>query len=803
MEFLDFDSFNSNVDKDDQNLPQPQPALSLPITSNIENLGKRITSFSLARNLLKFDEPSSTNTVNSEFQEATKENDLAEKYAKVSMTLLKSDETHDNEHAYNSDDERSAGLHNANSSEVQTRATLSTRLSRVLNNSLSDSLIREIFWNLEDKFGTGDQTLEELIEPGFQGSISRKKLRGKIEAELIKTQGLVLKEYQPIIKQLRSVEDKLIKLNELNLSTNEKINKNYKFSNEFNKQVAELNESKKLISLKKNLLVAFKDQFTLNEYEEYVLSTGDINDEFFNVLKKAEAINEKCSILLSIDNPQLGLKIMSKSNQIINKSLERIITFSNRTLNNLYALNSRSKLIILQQCLRYLRNKLNYFSSIISTFTDQRSKLLIDEFLNQVQGNLDQNGSVGSSGKSQRSLSISSDHSSSRPVFISAHDPIRYIGDLLAYIHSVVVNESETITSIFTLETPENENDVKEFKIIIDDVINKILKALSKPVKTRIDQIISSQTKLATLYSIHNLLELYSIMFSKQLPANSELLLTVKQLVESTQDRTKSVISNRLATIRNSNSARLDVNLDLQPPEWIVEYYADILPIIDQMPGETIFDLPKQSHDEFLKLIVNDPIDIFKEHIVDNKLIEDKRDVLIIKLNFLDLTLSKIMPITILSDKTIEINELINELVNELTQVQLNVLLKNCEVYDLYNVVQMICPLSDEFFEVSIYEPIKENKLYTKEEMIKLNEVIQNYIPNALIEIQQSLMKLNSPMIVSDIITNSALTFINFYEKFNLINIEYLNEAFSWNTIELATLLGVEEAYIESTRLYS
>ncbi|KAK6204827.1 oligomeric complex COG6-domain-containing protein [Scheffersomyces amazonensis] len=811
MDFIDFDSFGGNGASKDQNLPQPQPALSLPITSNIENLGKRISSFSLTRNLLKFDDSSNgenshdNGNLMNETTVINKENEIAEKYAKLSMNLLKKDEntSHNNGITYNSDDERSAGVHNIKNSENQTRTTLSTRLSRVLNDSLSDSLIREIFTNLEDKFNDNDLAFEELIEPGFQGSVARKKLRGKIENELIKNQSLVLKEYQPIIRQLRIIEDRLNKVNTLNKITNEKINKNYKFSNEFNHQVNELNESKKLLSLKKNLLIAFKDQFTLNEYEEYVLTTGEINDEFFQTLRKAESINEKCSILLSIDNPQLGLKVMSKSNQIINKSLERIISFSNRTLNNLYSL-SRSRLSTLHKCLRYLKNKLNYFSSIVNTFTEQRSKVLIDEFLNQVQGNLDNGSSISApSGKSQRSSSISSDHSNSRPIFISAHDPIRFIGDLMAYVHSIVVNESETISSIFTLEVPESDEEVKEFKNIVDDIIDKILKALSRPIKTRIDQIIASQTRLSLLYSIYNLVELYALMFTKQLPNNSELLLTVKQLVYSSQDRFKTIISNRLATIKSSNSAKLDLNLDLQPPEWIVEFYSDILPIIDQMTTDTIFNLSKSDHQEFSTLIVNKPIEIFYEHIKENNLIEDKRDNIIIKLNFLDLTLSKIMPITLLNDKAIEVNEIINELVIELTQVQLDVLLNNCNLYDYYNIVQMICPITDDFFDVSIYEPIKENKLYNKEDIVKLNDIIQEFIPNALIDVQQSLMKLNSPMIVTDVITNSSLTFVKFYEKFNLINLEYLQQTFTWNSLELATLLGVEEEFFQQDRLDS
>ena len=169
MDFIDFDSFQQDE------IPQPQPALSLPITSNIENLGKRFSNFnSLTKNLLKFDEKDDIK-VDGDESEETK---LAEKYANLSLNLINSLED-DNEEENESDLNRS-----------KTTTTLSTRLSRVLNNSMPDSLVREIFANLDLKI----ENIAALVEPGITGSNSRKKLRGEIENDLIKTQGLMLKE---------------------------------------------------------------------------------------------------------------------------------------------------------------------------------------------------------------------------------------------------------------------------------------------------------------------------------------------------------------------------------------------------------------------------------------------------------------------------------------------------------------------------------------------------------------------------------------------------------------------------------
>lgn len=764
MDFIDFDTFTKDASGSDNDVfPQPQPPLSLPIASNLDQFSKKLSNLVLPGNILNNDNTKPSN-------EISEVDNVMEKYAKMSIDLIKrktGDVQLENEE---------------DSKESSVRTSLSTRLSRVLNDSLSDATIREIFSNLQERFDKeSNGYVVDLIELGIVGSMSRKKFKGRIESELIRNQLNILKQYQPIVKQLKQIEVKLNKLNELSVQTNDKINKNFDFSNKLNLEIKDLNDNKRLIGLKKNLLISFKEKFTLNEYEEFVLNSGDLNNEFFTTLARAERINENCSILLSLDNPQLGLKIIAKSNQMINRSIDRIVSYTNKTLGNMYSLSSKSRLATLHQCFKYLQNKLNYFNSIVNTFSESRSKVLVDEFNRQVQGDFEVNGQG-------RSSSISSD---SRPIYMSAHDPVRFVGDLLAYVHSAFVNESETITSIFTMG---DDND-KEFENIIQDVTDKILQSLSRPIKARVEQIVTTETKLSTLVQIFNLVELYNIMFTKQLGKAGNIVETVKQLIKVCQGRIFMIISNRLATIKNKNLTKLDLNLDLQPPEWIIEFYSDILPIVDQITTETILNLSPEENEKFLNLIVNEPIQVFNEHVDHNKVFSEKKDVLIIKSNFLDLILSKTIPVSLLSEKVLEVNEMIDKLTEEITQLELNNMLGQCGLYDYFNIINMICPFSDDFFEVSIYEPIKENKLYTKDSFVQVDEKVQEFFPSAMIEMQQSLLKLNSPIVVNQIIDNSFMQFVKFYCKLDLINKEYLDFSFTWSDMEIATLVGIEDVY--------
>lgn len=754
MDFVGFESFSEN-----DPLPSPQPSLSLPLKSNIENLGLKFSNFNNLRNLLK----QSSSTTNDEDAGIR----LAEKYAYLSLQLL-------------GDSGGSASFPEPVTQESEDGArstTLSKRLSRALNPTLSDLSTRELFVRLEGKISDVDL----MVDPGVTGSIARKNLRGEIESDLIKSHTAVLADYAKPIKSLKYLGERVARLDQQVTETNEMINKDHDLTLVISEQVNKLTQQKLSVNLKKSLLVSFREQFTLNEYDGFVLQSNEINADFFAALQKAEDINERCLILLALDNPELGRKVMAKNNELITRAIDKILTFCNRSLSNFYLLNNRARAEQLRLSLRYLRSKPEYLNRVIDTFVSSRSSALVEEFNLQASGH----------GADDSSHSLSD----SRPVFYSSHDPVRFIADLLAFVHSLVVNESETVENLFGSSL--------DFKTTASGMAVRILSSLASPIRGQLDQLISVQTRLSTLNSIFGHLDLYTIMFQK-LPNAKGVTAAINETIKLTQDKIFTVLTNRLATVRNSNLAQIDLSSDLQPPEWIIDFYGDLLPILDSVTSDTVFNLPHDECKSLLRLVVDEPISIFEEHLSSVSKTFGMRDTLIFQLNFLDLVLAKIMPLGILSDKVLDINHRVNDCSTELKEVQLHTLLENCELTDYYNIVNMICPIDPEMLDPSIYLAITENKLFTKESLVAANSTIQMALPSALMDIQLALMKLNSPILVSDIITASSLQLAHFYKLFSLIIEMYLGESlFTWTDVEVATLLGVELTYLDTGSLIS
>lgn len=737
MDFVTFESFSN-----DEHLPLPQPSLLLPLKPQIENLGLMLNLSNL-KSLLKLKEQ------HVEGETEAPEAHLAEKYAALSLKLLQSN-------------------HETESVEVQADSrvsALSKRLARALNPSLTDAEIRELFGLLESK----NTDISVVTDPGVMGSVARKNARGEVEADLIRSHTLALADYGRVVRQLENLGDRVASLDMLVSDVNRRLESDQKSASHISKDIHQLTNKQAGYKIKKELLANFKRTFTLNEYEQHLLTSGDINAEFFTALARAEEINKKCLILLALDDPTLGQGVMAKSTELIERAVNKILTFCNRSLTNLYLMNDKSRTETLHKCMKYLKANSVRYAAVIDTYVESRISGVLEEFA------------------AQTNSKPTSSHTSKepRPVYYTSHDPVRFVADMLAYVHSVVVNETEILEGLF-------QDDSDDFKETKADMMSRILGALGRPVKATIDQLMSQETKLSTIYKIYTNLELYLLMFEK-LEFASLLVEILQSLLGAARSRITTTVSNRLATVASLNSAQMDLSADLQPPEWILNFYSELLPILDAMMSETILLLPKKEHDEFLDMVVDKPIEIFESHLTGVVKTLNKEEVLIFKQNYLDLVLSKIMPLAFFNDKVLELNRKMHGITKEVTQFHLDKLLKECLLFDFYNIVNMICPVDDEIFDADMYEAIQENKLFNETTIASANDTMQEVLPNALLDVQNSLMRLNLPSIVSEVVEEVMVGFTSFYRYFKEIVEKFLGEGlFTWLAIEIATLLGVE-----------
>lgn len=797
MDFIDYDTFENNdtsLNNSKGSLPEPAPPLILPLDPNITN---RFKNLSLSNKTFPFnteDKPSS-NEDNVNITSKT-----AEKYAKLSIELLDTNHNQSDDKlisdlpAPTTDHSKRLNDH-FHTSTTKSSSVLSTRLSKILNSyDNNDPHLRDALLILQKKTNL---EVESLIRPDLLGSISRRNFRSEIEGDLLKQHSNVLKEFQPVVNKIENIGIKINKLNEINT----KLENFDKLDPNLISEIERLSKEKNLLILKKSLLTNFKAKFTLNQYEEHVLTNEEISIDFFKVLNKCKSIHSNCSILLTLGNQDMGLNIMEKMNKFLDLSYQRISFFlENQLLKNLNEenLSNNKDIKLLKISIFHLSDNLKYFDNIITKLTQLRSKTIVDEFLNQVS--------------STESEDIS------RPIVLSAHDPLRYIGDILAYVHSVIVNEVEFIKNLFQNQNNNISDDFKyersEFEEsliqtenlgnveqITNDTLVKIINSLSRPLKIRIEQIVRSEKHLEVLQKIFNLLDLFKMMYDKILPKDIKDCTIIESL-----DSLKSLCVERIFGLLKEKLDQVNRDVEqsglddlLLPPDWIRDYLSDILVIFqDSNVGSesNILELSDDLFEIFSKLIINKPIEILENQ---SKSLNDKRNIKIFKLNALDLIQSKIITIPQLSKKNDEVNELINTLKQELIEYQYDLLLKDSQLSIHQQLITLIFPIDqiETDDDYAMYQSLIENKLFGKPKLQEIEAQLHEFLPVALIDIQQSLFKISSPTIANDIITDSSLKFLNLYKVFYRILQEIYpdDQLLEWNTYDVATLLGVEEVY--------
>lgn len=704
MDFVDFESYASDV------LPSPQPSLALPPSRPFRS------------------EPQSS----------------AQKYAALSLQLIEvapEPETAPAPHA---------------------RAdALSVRLSRALNPPMSDSEIHQAFSRLEQRLAS----LAPMVDPGVGGSMARKNIRGEIEADMLHSQAAVLGDYARPVKSLRQLGARAANLQRTVAEAGATLTPDEN-ARRVAESVAQISSERSHLAVKRALLVGFRKTFTLNPYDEHLLTAGDIGPDFFAALSRAHALSDRCQLLLALDNPELGLKVMTKTSDLVARAEAKVSTFCNRTLTNAFSLHNRDRVHTLHLCFRYLELRPEQLEQVMGVFVSARAAALVDEFRLQA-GEAADNSAVP----------LPSD---ARPVFYSQHDPVKYTADLLAYVHSAMVNETDTVANLFGDATATS-----------DGCVPDILAALARPLRSKLETIISSETKLPVLFQIYSHLDLYMLMYSR-LPHAQAVAAVVGECIRLAQQKLVWCVSTRLLTIRTSNHAHIELSLDLQPPEWIIDLYADILPLVDG--AETVFNLPAEESTLFVDLITHEPIRIFESHLTLAAASFSPTESLIFRLNFLDLVLTKIMPHALLTDAALSINHTIADLCLQLKLLQLTTLLTDCNLADYYNLVSMICPV-DDGLDALVYESITENQLFTVDAIVATNATVQAQLPTALVEVQLALMKLNSPIIVNDVIKSSSAQFARFYKLFAEIVEQFLHQSlFSWTYRDVEILLGVDDS---------
>ncbi|GAA99503.1 uncharacterized protein L969DRAFT_93961 [Mixia osmundae IAM 14324] len=286
-----------------------------------------------------------------------------------------------------------------------------------------------------------------------------------------------------------------------------------------------LRQQRTITTQRQLLADVFTARFTLDDDELRLLNSREVNvgPSLFAVMDKVERIRQDCRVLMggeSGTSSQAGLDIMASSSQYLETAYQKIYKWCAFQVRG-YASDVLEVSPRMKDAIRRLKARPDLLSEITDLLGQSRSTTVLNAFLAALtRGGL--NGLP-------------------RPIEMHAHDPIRYVGDMLAWVHQATAGEREFLDSLFDTKSdgrktgqargelkPDDERGLDEVRI--RNLLDRCLEGCGRPLRLRIKQTVDSQKGSIPAYQIANLITFYKITMDRTIGADALLSKTLTDI---------------------------------------------------------------------------------------------------------------------------------------------------------------------------------------------------------------------------------------------------------------------------------
>ncbi|KAH7102798.1 oligomeric complex COG6 [Auriculariales sp. MPI-PUGE-AT-0066] len=277
-----------------------------------------------------------------------------------------------------------------------------------------------------------------------------------------------------------------------------------------------LQKQRETLNERASLVTSFLQRFTLTDEEMDAILSRDIavGKKLFNAMDRAERIRDDCRVLLSGEggDSQAGLDIMAMTAQML-----EWCSFEFRQLGRDALLEVSPTM---RETVRRLRAQPTLLSEALQVLSSVRQTTLSNAFVEA----LTRGGPGGMP----------------RPIELHAHDPVRYVGDMLAWVHQATAGEQEFLDALFGVkhQTHRMMGAVRtagetEEEGYVRQLMDEDLEKLCLPLKGRVQQTTRSQEGSITSYKIANLLQFYLQTMQRTIGEQAILSKTVQEITDS------------------------------------------------------------------------------------------------------------------------------------------------------------------------------------------------------------------------------------------------------------------------------
>ncbi|KAF8633476.1 hypothetical protein AX15_001436 [Amanita polypyramis BW_CC] len=436
---------------------------------------------------------------------------------------------------------------NGSSPQSQGKNPITLRLYKILGTSFDDVATREALQTLSEFYTQSSTSKETLLDtnaeglddnestamrkPGPFGPIvgelaarARKSLRRDMENKLAESSQQFMKALGDVNEKVEELQRHVGMMRACCDEAESHLEQTREASKDLLERASTLREERKEAETKKVIATVFLQKFTLSKEELEAITERDVSigQRFFAAMDKAERIRDDCRLLMSGEDgapTQAGVDIMAATSSHLEQGYDKIFRWCSNEFRQLsrdaqYEVNQT-----LCKCIQRLRRRPELLSEALSILSETRQTTLLASFTTALTRG-------GPSGLP-------------RPIELHAHDPMRYVGDMLAWVHQAIAEEREFLEALFGIKSDgrmvgsirkfdENVEEEEWVRELMDYGVGK----LCVPLKIRVLQTVRSQESSIVSYKIVNLVQFYLVTMRRTLGDNAAVTKTLEEITD-------------------------------------------------------------------------------------------------------------------------------------------------------------------------------------------------------------------------------------------------------------------------------
>ncbi|KAK9144192.1 hypothetical protein Sjap_004095 [Stephania japonica] len=323
---------------------------------------------------------------------------------------------------------------------------------------------------------------------------------------------------------------------------------------------------------RQEIVSCFLRDYQLSNEEIHALREEDLSENFFKALSHVQEIHANCKILLRTHHQRAGLELMDMMAVYQEGAYERLCRWVQAECRRLGDTDNPEVSELLKTAVLCLKERPVLFKYCAEEVANMRHNALFRRFISA----LTRGGPGGLP----------------RPIEVHAHDPLRYVGDMLGWLHQALASERELVLSLLDSDAATDtgpiasrfsnnvENDSSKLESDMMFVLDRIFEGVCRPFKARVEQVLHSQSQpnLIVSYKLSNTLEFYSYTISELLGRETALSNTLWLLKDAAQQTFFDILKSRGDKLLRYPPL---VAVDLSPPPAVREGVSVLLEVID------------------------------------------------------------------------------------------------------------------------------------------------------------------------------------------------------------------------------